>query len=283
MKILLVGSGGREHALGWKLNSSPMTEKLYYWPGSAPMELIGEKLDLPNDADWKSVIQKAKDNNINFIVAGPELPLAEGLANLGEKMGIPVFGPIKEAAQLESSKSFAKEIMQTADIPTASFKVVTNQEDCEQEAYQMLNKKGGVVLKADGLAAGKGVFVCKDKKDLDDAIKRLYQTGLQKAADRIVLEEVLEGRECSFFTFLGEGGATTLDFAVDFKRLKDNDLGPNTGGMGCYTPVPWLPKNAADIVNEQVVNPLIQELKKRGITYTGCLYVGLMWGKRGQK
>ena len=147
-------------------------------------------------------------------------------------------------------------------------------------AVDMLQRTGGAVIKASGLAAGKGVFVCTAIEQIDEGLSRL-ESSMAQAAERIVVEEILEGRECSFFCFIGKDGATPLGFAVDFKRLSDGDIGPNTGGMGCYTPVPWLPESASDDVMAQVVNPLIKQLKQDGVEYTGCLYVGLMWGEKG--
>lgn len=283
MKVLLVGSGGREHALAWKLATSSVIKKLYYWPGNAAMGGLGEKLSLPDDAPLLSLIAEAQEIKVDFLVIGPEKPLAEGVSNLSLAKGIPVFGPSKEAAMLESSKVFAKDVMKMAHIPTADHETVSNRNDCESRAREYLLKSGGVVLKADGLAAGKGVFVCKNSDDLHSALEHLYDTDLQRAAKTVVIEELLVGRECSYFCFLGDCKPTTLGFAVDFKRLKDQDKGPNTGGMGCYTPVPWLPDDAANIVKEKIVHPLLKELKRRQITYIGCLYVGLMWTEQGPK
>jgi phosphoribosylamine--glycine ligase len=223
----------------------------------------------------------AKNQGIDFVVVGPEQPLADGLADACLELKLPCFGPLKLAAQLESSKAFAKEVMAAAGIPTAAFQTVHGEAACRSTAEAFLKQRGGAVIKASGLASGKGVFVCTDQAAIDEAIERLYRSGMARAAETVVIEEILEGRECSFFVFMGAGGPTPLGFAVDHKRLKDGDQGPNTGGMGCYSPVPWLPKTAGEEVMQEVVRPLLIELGKRGIEYTGCLYVGLMWGRKG--
>ncbi len=279
MKVLLVGSGAREHALAWKLSRSQCVSKLYFWPGAPAMGDLGEVLAV-NDSSWGNLAQKAKDTNIDFVVVGPEQPLAEGFADECHIRAIPVFGPDKVAAQLESSKSFAKQIMEKANIPTAPYQVANSFADCRQAAYQMIEETGGAVVKASGLAAGKGVFVCTSKEQVDNGLQRL-KTSMAVAAETIVVEQILKGRECSFFCMVGKSRATPLGFAVDFKRLKDGDEGPNTGGMGCYTPVTWLPENASDLVMERVVTPLLDSLKSQGIHYCGYLYVGLMWSDQG--
>lgn len=280
MKYLLVGGGAREHALAWKLKKSKLVDTLFVWPGNPASNLYSERLDLPTDANLDKVVEMAKDRQIDAVVVGPEAPLANGLANMLESAGIPCFGPVKEAAQLESSKEFAKEMMAEAEIPTAGFTVVRSRQECLEVAKNKFQSMGGVVLKASGLAGGKGVFVCHSEEDIEQGVARLYDK-MAKAAASVVIEDLLVGRECSYFCFLGEGGATELGFAVDFKRLKENDIGPNTGGMGCYTPVTWLPENAGEIVQDKVVRPLVKTLKAKGIEYRGCLYVGLMWGETG--
>jgi len=281
MKILLIGSGAREHALAWKFRQSDLTDELWFWPGSEAMLAYGKNLDIDNNARWEDLARYAKNQGIDFVVVGPELPLDDGLADACKLLSLPCFGPLQASARLESSKAFSKDVMAAAGIPTAAFFVAHGEEDCRTKALACLERTKGAVIKASGLASGKGVFVCFDKESIDDACYRLYYSGMAKAAETVVIEEVLVGRECSFFVFLGEGAPTPLGFAVDHKRLKDGDIGPNTGGMGCYTPVPWLPADAGEQVMAKVVRPLIAELDKRGMTYTGCLYVGLMWNEAG--
>ncbi len=279
MRILLVGSGSREHAIAWKLKSSPMLEKLWVWPSNAGIAMVAETLDLPSDAPFAKLAEFIKAKNIDAVICGPEQPLADGMANELAGHNIPVFGPRQEAALLESSKSFAKDVMEAAKIPTAAYEVATTEQQCRDISERMLKEKGAAVIKASGLAAGKGVFVCTSKEDIENGLKRLYQTSMKAAAEQVVVEECLIGRECSYFALVGKNEAFGVGFAVDFKRLKDGDQGPNTGGMGTYTPVPWLPSNAADLVHDKVIDPLIAELNKRAIEYTGFLYVGLMWSE----
>lgn len=282
MKVLVVGKGAREHALAKKLHSSPLLTSLYVWPGNAAMAGLGATaVDLPPSADNRQVSEAAKALGVDLVVVGPEVPLAEGLADALLAQGVKVFGPRQKAAQLESSKAFSKEMMRKAGVPTAPFELARGEQDCRRLALAMLARTGGTVLKASGLAAGKGVFVCTDKDDIEEGLRHLYHTDMTKAAGTVVVEETLKGREVSYFTFIGVGGATGLGFAVDFKRLEDQDRGPNTGGMGCYAPVPWLPVGAEKLVEERVVRPLLAQLEKEGIEYTGCLYVGIMWTETG--
>lgn len=277
LKVLLIGKGGREHAIAWKISKSPILSGLFIWPGNPAMAAHGEAVKLPADCTFSDLAKWARTENIDFVISGPEAPLSEGLADVMAELDIPVFGPHKAGAMLESSKAFAKDVMQAAGIPTAASRLVLNESDCRKVAAEMLAGSGGTVLKASGLAAGKGVFVCRTLGEIDSGLKHLYHTDMNVAATQVVVEEVLEGRECSYFTFVGSGKSRGLGFAVDYKRLHDGDLGPNTGGMGSYTPVGWLPADAQKKVEDQVVTPLLRELAKRDIPYTGCIYVGLMW------
>ena len=280
MRVLLIGKGGREHALAWKIKESPLLSELYVWPAGPVTARIGTPLSLPDLADMKSVALKARDLGIDMVVSGPEIPLAEGLADFCLEVGIPTFGPVRAAARLEADKAFAKEIMSKAGIPTARSHVARSEDECRMLALTMLKETGGTVLKASGLAAGKGVFVCSSSEAVEAGLRHLYHTDMRKAAALVVVEEVLLGRECSYFTFVSttrENSSTSLGFAVDFKRLEEGDKGPNTGGMGCYAPVTWLPPHAAQEVEVEVVQPLLKTLSEEGIPYQGCLYVGLMW------
>ena len=277
MRVLLVGKGGREHALAWKLSQSKLLTSLHFWPGNAAMLGFGESLALANDATFELVVAAAKGLAIDLVVCGPEAPLSCGLADAFAAAGIATFGPKQGPAQLEASKAFAKEVMRKAGIPTAAYSVCRGEEDCRRQALGMLERTGGVVLKASGLAAGKGVFVCTDAGEVENGLRRLFHSDMCAAAATVVLEEVLHGRECSYFAWLGQQRRLSLGFAVDFKRLSDGDQGPNTGGMGCYTPVPWLPANASAQVHAVVIEPLLKALAAEGMDYQGCLYVGLMW------
>jgi phosphoribosylamine--glycine ligase len=281
MRVLVIGSGGREHALAWKLRQSPLCQELYVWPGNICSQRVGKRLDLPENANYEHLAASALDAKIDLVVVGPEGPLSSGIADILTARGLKVFGPTQKAAQLESSKVFAKRIMMEAGIPTAAFEVATSKDECYDRAMQILNRDGGVVLKASGLASGKGVFVCHNEDDVNKGLDRLFEPTMRAASDQIVVEEMLFGREVSFFCFLGKGGVSRIGFAVDHKRLRAGDKGPNTGGMGCYTPVPWLPGDAAEQVDSLIVEPLLKTLSKNGIEYTGCLYVGLMWSDKG--
>lgn len=284
VKVLLVGAGAREHALAWKFRQSKLLGKLYLWPGNPGMRGCGEFLNAPASASYDDVLQKAKSEAIDLVVIGPEAPLSAGMADSAARMGFKVFGPGHAAAQLEASKAFAKSVMQAAKVPTAAYDVAMSELECTAKAKARLASGGGVVLKASGLAAGKGVFVCTTEAQLNNGLKHLYQTDMRQAAETVVIEELMVGRECSYFTLLGEAGRTqSLGFAVDYKRLQDGDQGPNTGGMGCYTGVPWLPANAAEQVESLVVRPVLAELAKRDIKYVGWLYVGLMWTEQGPR
>lgn len=287
MRVLLIGKGGREHALAWKIRCSSLVSELFIWPGNPAMASLGQALDLSPEAPLAQLVVAAQQARVDLVVCGPEGPLEAGLADLLKKAtpSIPCFGPEAAAAALESSKAFAKEVMQSAGIPTASYQIISNAdaERVRSAALVFCQERGGVVIKASGLAAGKGVFVCTTPEQIGEAVTRLYQSEMATAATTIVLEEILRGRECSYFSLLGADGATGLGFAVDHKRLEDGDRGPNTGGMGCYAPVPWLPLDAEAQVVASVVEPLQNELRRRGITYTGCLYVGLMWSEQGPK
>ena len=289
MRILIIGSGAREHALAWKISRSPLLTKMFVWPGNPAIHLFTEKLAVKDSVSYEELAKTAKSLGIDLVVCGPEVPLAQGLSNVMKKIGIPFFGPSKEAAAIESSKSFAKDLMRSAGIPTAEFKVAFTEKQCRDIAETMYKRTGAAVIKASGLAAGKGVFVCQSKEDIDAGISRLYGSSMKEAAETVVIEELLIGSECSYFSFLGPEHkhnphyATSLGFAVDYKRLKDGHLGPNTGGMGGYAPVPWLPKNADSIMQTKVIDPLVKAFKKGNLDYCGWIFVGVMWGEEGPK
>ena len=288
MRVLLIGAGGRESALAWKCRHSPLLSRLYVWPGNPAMTAVAEVVDTNSCGQSASnyskvVLSIVRQKQIDLVICGPEKYLAAGLADELTAQDVAVFGPSQACTRLESAKSFAKEIMLAADIPTASYRLVADRESALRCARELWQRQGGVVLKADGLAAGKGVFVCRKPAEIDNAIQQLFSTKFKEAmGNALLVEELLAGRECSFFTFIGAGSATHLGFAVDFKRLCDRDLGPNTGGMGSYAPVPWLPPDAVQTVEKAIIDPLLQVLAARdGMCYVGCLYVGLMWGEKG--
>lgn len=275
--LLLIGGGGREHALATKFTESAAVSGQLFWPGGVAFEGLGQNLALPKDAPLTDVVNTAASQGVDLIVVGPEQYLADGIADLAEDCGIPVFGPDSYCAQLESSKAFAKELMTTAGIPTASHQIVTTKDDCQLMADAIISAGKTAVLKASALAGGKGVFVCQSAAELDEALTRLYSGPIAKATEQVVIEQFLEGRECSYFCFVRDQKVVPLGFSVDFKRLKEGDLGPNTGGMGSYCPVNWLPADAEQQVLDRVVTPLLAELDNRGHSYCGFLYTGLMW------
>lgn len=278
IKLLLIGSGGREHALATKFKDSQAVSSQLFWPGGVAFGELGAPLSgVAADAPLQDVVNAAASQGVDLIVVGPEQPLAAGITDTAEELGLPVFGPNQFCAQLESSKAFAKEIMKAAGIPTASYQLVTTRDDCHLMADAIIQAGGTAVLKASGLAGGKGVFLCTTAAELDEALTRLYDGPMAGAASQVVIEQFLEGRECSYFCFVHGDKVVPLGFSVDFKRLKENDVGPNTGGMGSYCPVPWLPADAEQQVLKQVVRPLIQELDRRDESYCGFLYTGLMW------
>ena len=286
MQILLIGAGAREDALAWKIHNSPLFQlgspgKLYTWPKEFSLVKGTQKLELAADASLTQLACKALELRIDLTICGPEAPLADGIKEVFEAKGLRLFGPAKEVAKLESSKVFAKNLMKEANIPTADFLVAHSREECSAYAKEFLEQDGKVVLKADGLASGKGVFVCKDIVELEHGLDSLYSLPLSKACSRVLVERCLVGRECSHFTIINNHTESFIGFAVDFKRAFAGDEGPNTGGMGCYTPVPWLPKNAHSLVMQKVISPLKNALKNRGLSYDGFLYVGLMWTEAG--
>ena len=280
MQILIIGSGAREHALAWKINQSTLSHNVILWPPHPAMP-SSSQTDVSH-ANWTfdELRQFAQAKKIDLIICGPEKPLAAGLQDSMSAYGIKVFGPSKQASQLEASKIFAKNIMIDAGIPTAPYTIASNVTTAQKQSYNRLAKEKKVVIKADGLAAGKGVFLCNTRNEIDEALIRLNKDHSQ-AASKMLIESQLFGRECSYFALINGRSHIPLGFAVDFKKLSEDDMGPNTGGMGAYTPVPWLPKNATQTVTQQIVTPLLQKLLEKNIHYCGFLYCGLMWTKTG--
>lgn len=272
MKVLLVGGGGREHALGWKIAQSPELSKLYLAPGSAGLNHLGEKLSF-GDGDIEAIADFAAEKAIDLVVVGPEAPLAAGLADLLKVKGVPCFGPAKAAAALESSKSFMKEVASAAGAPTAAYGRFT--EIAPAKAF-LRDQTAPYVIKADGLAAGKGVVIAETIKDADDAIEEMLGGRFGEASEAIVIEEFMRGEEASFFAITDGENILPLIDAQDHKRAYDGDQGPNTGGMGAYSPAPVF----TDIVRErtmtEIIEPVVAEMKRRGAPYVGVLYAGLM-------
>ena len=270
MRVLLIGSGGREHALAAALNRDPALEELHVAPGNPGISEIALCHPINTDENAE-VIDLAKKLNIDLIVVGPEKPLVNGLADAAKAAGIPCFGPSKAAAQLEGSKDFAKQVMRDAGVPTARFFTCTKKEEIEIA----LDTFGApYVVKHDGLAAGKGVVVTDDRTF---AIEHALQSG------QVVIEEFLDGPEVSLFGISDGHNIIAMQPAQDFKRAFDGDLGPNTGGMGAYSPLPWAPDEIIEETLTRVLNPTIKEMEARGTPFVGLLYAGLAITHTGTK
>ncbi len=273
MKILVIGSGGREHAIVWKLAQSRVVDKIYCVPGNAGIAQIAECLEVES-RDFSSLLDFVKYEWIDLTVVGPEDPLAKGIVDIFQKEGRKIIGPTKAAAQLESSKVFAKEFMKRHKIPTAEYKVFTSYTHAED--YIRL-KGTPIVVKADGLAAGKGVFVCKSYEEALDALKLIMKDKIfGPSGDRVIIEEYLEGIEASYLVFTDGKNILPMVTSKDHKRLLDNDEGPNTGGMGTYSPNPIITPELESNIMETIIKPTIKGLKQEGIVYQGILYAGLM-------
>ena len=275
MRILLIGGGGREHALAWKLVQSPKVEKLYAAPGNPGMALLQkcECINLNVD-DLEGVADYAEEKSIDLTVVGPEAPLVAGLADVFKRRGLPVFGPSKAAAQLEGSKAFSKELMAKYNIPTAFFKIC---EDIETAKSYVEEKGAPIVVKADGLAAGKGVVVAMTKAEALEAIDEMMGDHKFGAAGaRLVLEEYMEGEEASLLAFTDGKTVVPMIAAQDHKRVFDGDEGPNTGGMGTYAPAPVMTDILRLKATELILKPVVEAMAKEGTPYQGCLYAGLM-------
>jgi len=273
MRVLLLGAGAREHALGWKLVQSPMLDRLISCPGNPGLDEIGDVVPDVDPDDPSAVVALASSEDIDLVIIGPESPLAAGVADALIEARIPVFGPTQAAARLESSKSFAKEIMAAAGVPTARSATYA---DREAAVIRLEEIDGPYVVKADGLAAGKGVLV-SDSLDaaivwVDECLGGRFGT----AGSSVVIEDHLDGEEISIFFICGAGEAIPLQPARDYKRLLNGGAGPNTGGMGCFSPVEDIDDDLIDWTTVNVALPTLAELASRGIDYTGFLYVGLM-------
>lgn len=282
MNILVIGSGGREHALLWKLQQSPLVRKLYCAPGNAGTAAIAE--NLPLDAtDIDGLINAAKKRNIDLTVVGPEQPLTMGIADRFLEQGLPIFGPTQQAAELEGSKAFAKRFMEKYNIPTAEFKIFHRDEFNRAAAY-VQSLPGGIVVKADGLAAGKGVMVCSSSGEAAQALDAIMKKNIfGDAGSTVVIEECLAGEEVSILALTDGKHFVTLAPSQDHKRILDNDRGKNTGGMGAYAPVPLVSNRLLDDIRNKIIRPTIDGMAREGRPYSGCLYAGLMLTDAGPK
>ena len=280
MNILVLGSGGREHALAWALAKSPQTEQLYVAPGNGGTQAIAHNVEGLSITDGEQVLAFARDNDIALVVIGPEAPLVAGVADVLRAGGVAVFGPDAQGAQLEGSKSFSKAFMQRHDLPTARYGVF----DDEDSALAYVREVGApIVVKADGLAAGKGVVVADDLEAAEDAVRECFDGAFGEAGSKVVIEECLTGPECSLFAFVSNGKAHCMSTAQDHKRAFDGDLGPNTGGMGAYSPVPIVTPEQLAAMRQIMEDAAAATAEEFENDYRGCLYGGFMLTPEGPK
>ncbi|MBI3862427.1 MAG: phosphoribosylamine--glycine ligase [Planctomycetia bacterium] len=281
MKVLVVGQGGREHALVWKLSQSPMVEKVFCAPGNAGTAVDGENVDI-GATNIDGLVKFAKAEKIGLTVVGPEAALVAGIVDAFEAAGLRIFGPSRLAAELEGSKVFAKDVLRQSTIPTAEAQVFSDAEAAE--AYIADREEVALVVKADGLAAGKGVTVCANKSVALDAIRRIMrQKEFGDAGKRVIIEEKLDGEEASILALTDGSTIVPLETAQDHKAAFDEDRGPNTGGMGAYSPAPLITPALMDQIIGQILVPTVHAMKKRGRPFKGVLYAGVMITHQGPK
>ena len=279
MKVLLIGGGGREHALGWKIAQSPLLSKLYLAPGSPGLKPLGETLTLSGE-DVEGVIAASKAKKIDLVVVGPEAPLALGLADRLAEAGIACFGPTREAARLETSKSFMKEVCSAAGAPTAGYGRFS---EAGPARDFLRSQTPPYVVKADGLAAGKGVVIAETLEEADSAVDAMLAGAFGEASAEIVIEEFMEGEEASFFVLTDGEAILPLIAAQDHKRAYDGDKGPNTGGMGAYSPASVFTPEVREQTMTRIIEPVVREMRQRGAPYKGVIYAGLMIGEKGPR
>ena len=279
MNVLLIGGGGREHALAWKLSQSPLVQELTCAPGNAGIAQVAACVDVKAD-DIVGLLALIERGGYDFVVVGPEQPLALGIVDEVEARGVKVFGPTQAAAQLESSKSFTKEFCKRYDIPTADYGVFT---DIKKAKAFLKTMSPPYVLKADGLAAGKGVVIPETLKEAESELDEFFSGKFGQASTKVVIEEFMTGQEVSFFAISDGKTAFPLIGAQDHKRAFDGDKGPNTGGMGAYSPAPVFTQKQLEIVMEKVVQPTVYGMAKDGRAFKGVLFAGLMMTPEGPK
>lgn len=286
MNVLVIGSGGREHALAWKIAQSPRVDRVYVAPGNAGTEQDAENVDIAV-SDFAGLIKFAGQNRVGLTVVGPEAPLADGLVDAFQDANLRVFGPAKTAAQLEASKVFCKNLLHSADVPTADYHVFSDAASAERfvlDRYPDPRQDVPLVVKADGLAAGKGVIVCRKREDALAAIQRVcVQREFGEAGHKIIMEERLDGEEASVLAITDGRTIVTLTPAQDHKPAFDGDRGPNTGGMGAYCPTPIISDAMLGWIEEHLLVPTVHALKRSRNPFSGVLYAGLMVTSQGPK
>ncbi|MEQ8208663.1 MAG: phosphoribosylamine--glycine ligase [Lacipirellulaceae bacterium] len=281
MKLLIVGGGGREHALAWKLGQSPRVDRVFVAPGNAGTATEAENVDI-GDSNVTGLVDFAKQNEIGLTVVGPEAPLAAGLVDALADAGLKAFGPSQQAAELEASKVFCKNMLRHADVPTAEFRTFKDEESAK--AYLAQREDAQVVVKADGLAAGKGVIVCDNRAEALDAVERIAGSReFGEAGSQLVIEERLVGQEASVLAITDGRTIVTMPAAQDHKPAYDGDKGPNTGGMGAFSPTPLVTSSLMNEIEERVLVPTVHQMKRSRRPFRGVLYAGLMITKQGLK
>jgi len=281
MNVLIIGNGGREHALAWKISQSPRAERVFVAPGNAGTGIDAENVDI-SSTDFPRLIKFAQQNNVGLSVIGPEVPLAKGIVDAFTDAKLRVFGPRKAAAELEGSKVFCKNLLRHADVPTADYQVFRHAD----HAITFLKDREDVpvVVKADGLASGKGVFVCATRAEAMEAVKRIGRNKeFGEAGNQIVIEERLDGEEASVLAITDGRTIVTLPAAQDHKRAYDGDTGPNTGGMGAYCPAPLIDAAMLHAIEEQILVPTVHTMKRKRRPFRGVLYAGIMMTNQGPK
>jgi phosphoribosylamine--glycine ligase len=272
MRVLVIGSGGREHALAWKIARSPSVEKVFVAPGNGGTEELAENIPVPSD-DIRSLVGVARSRKIDLTVVGPELPLTLGIVDEFQRVGLRIFGPTRAASRLESSKAFAKNLLRECGVPTADFQTF-NEAQAARDYVRGIQPP--FVIKADGLAGGKGVTVCQTVQEADAQIHAIMEEKIFGASgDRVIVEEYLEGQEATFMALTDGKVALPLATSQDHKRVGEGDTGLNTGGMGAYSPSP-LAEELMPSILDRVIDPVLAGLRRRGIVYKGVLYAGLM-------
>lgn len=281
--VLVVGQGGREHALAWKLSQSPEIEKVYAAPGNPGIAKVAECINIAAD-DVENLLRFAIDKQVDLTVVGPEAPLTNGIVDRFRQEGLLIFGPTRDAAKLEGSKVFSKNLFRKYGIPTAEYETFDSADAARVYAQELTQNGQGVVVKADGLAAGKGVIIAQNYAEADQAITAIMNDKeFGSAGEQIVVEEYLEGEELSFFAISDGSNYISLLAAQDHKRIFDDDKGPNTGGMGAYANPPIYTEDLKKQIIDEVIKPTIEAMKKEGTPYTGVLYAGLMLTSQGPK
>ncbi|WP_299094403.1 phosphoribosylamine--glycine ligase [uncultured Metabacillus sp.] len=280
MKVLIIGQGGREHALVWKAAQSNLVEEVFVAPGNDGMNVLATRVSI-SETDTAGLLEFAKENKIDLTIVGPEVPLLNGVVNAFEQAGLKIFGPTKEAALIEGSKNFAKELMVKYNIPTAHYQTFS---DVEKAKAYIQEKGAPIVIKADGLAAGKGVTVAETLDTALESVTDMLEGGkFGDASQSVVVEEFLAGEEFSLMAFVKGEKVFPMVIAQDHKRAYDNDEGPNTGGMGAYSPVPQIPDHVVETAIETILKPAAKALVSEGRSFTGILYAGLILTEEGPK